>query len=158
MILSGWTIYNASPLFAFSFPRWAGAGGWLGSAIAWHLAAAWLLLGNGLLYALYGLATGHFRRRLWPAGFGWRTTAGQYKPVQKLAYLAALGLGVLLVASGLALWKPVQLQGLAALFGGYEAARRVHFLAMAGVAAFTVGHVAMVAAVPSTLLPMLRGR
>jgi hypothetical protein len=66
MIMSGCAIYNASPLFAFRFPAWATLGGWLGGAIAWHLACMWLLAGNGIVYVGYGLISGHFRRNLLP--------------------------------------------------------------------------------------------
>jgi thiosulfate reductase cytochrome b subunit len=66
MIMSGWLIYNANPLFGFSFPRWATLGGWLGGAIAWHLAAMWLLVLNGAVYIIWGLISGHFRRRFLP--------------------------------------------------------------------------------------------
>lgn len=58
LIGSGWGIYNASPLLDFRFPAWATLGGWLGGSIAWHLAAMWLLLGNGLCYLAYGLSSG----------------------------------------------------------------------------------------------------
>ena len=34
MILSGWQIYNASPILPFVFPRWMTLGGWLGGGIA----------------------------------------------------------------------------------------------------------------------------
>jgi thiosulfate reductase cytochrome b subunit len=47
MVMSGWQIYDASPLLPFTFPGWAVLGGWLGGGIAWHLAAMWLLVGNG---------------------------------------------------------------------------------------------------------------
>ena len=66
MILSGWGIYNASPLFPFSFPRPITLGGWLAGSIAWHLAAMWLLVVNGLAYVAYGLLKGHFVRRFLP--------------------------------------------------------------------------------------------
>lgn len=171
MLFSGWAIYNASPLFPFVFPKWATLGGWLGGALAWHFAAMWLFALNGLVYALYGLLSRHFVRSFLPvspAAF-WRdaTSAmrlrlthriGQYNAVQRLAYLVAFLLGILLLASGLALWKPVQLQGLANLFGGYEAARRVHFLAMSGLVGFILLHLALVILVPRTLVAMFTGR
>jgi thiosulfate reductase cytochrome b subunit len=170
MIMSGWQIYNASPLFGFQFPAWATLGGWLGGAIAWHLAAMWLLAANGLVYVLYGLISQRFRRLL-PlkpreilrdaqdaARFRLRHSLGEYNAVQRLAYVVVLALGVLAVASGLALWKPVQLQALSDLFGGYEVARRVHFLAMAGIAGFVVLHLALVLLVPRTLPTMITGR
>ena len=66
LIGTGWQIYNASPFLPFIFPHWATIGEWLGAAIAWHLAAIWLLMLNGLAYLTWGLATGHFRRKFWP--------------------------------------------------------------------------------------------
>ena len=50
MIGSGWQIYNASPLFPFTFPRSITLGGWLAGALLWHFAAMWLLAINGLVY------------------------------------------------------------------------------------------------------------
>jgi thiosulfate reductase cytochrome b subunit len=171
MAMSGWQIYNASPLFGFRFPAWATLGGWLGGAIAWHLAALWLLVGNGALYVGYGLIAGHFRRHFLPITprLVWRDMRaaltlrlahrlGSYNAVQRLFYVAALLLSLLAVASGLALWKPVQLAVLADLLGGYEVARRLHFLAMAGLVGFVLVHLALVVLVPSTLPAMITGR
>jgi thiosulfate reductase cytochrome b subunit len=171
MIMSGWMIYNASPLFGFSFPAWATLGGWLGGAIAWHLASMWLLVGNGLIYVGYSLISGHFRRSLlplWPseilrdardvARFRLRYRVGEYNALQRLAYVGVLTLGVLAVASGLALWKPVQFQGLAALFGGYDVARRIHFVVMAGIVGFILVHLAQVLLMPRTVPGMITGR
>jgi thiosulfate reductase cytochrome b subunit len=171
MIMSGWMIYDASPLFGFRFPPWATLGGWLGGAIAWHLAAMWLLVGNGVVYVGYGLVSRHFRRTLLPlrpgeilrdardaARFRLRHRAGEYNAVQRLAYVVVLTLGALAVASGLALWKPVQLQALTAVFGGYEVARRVHFAVMAGIVGFILVHLVLVALVPRTLPGMITGR
>lgn len=171
MVMSGWKIYDASPLFPFTIPGWATLGGWLGGALAWHFAAMWLLVANGLVYLAYGLASGHFRRHFLPlsaAGI-WQDLRralafrlphrlGRYNAVQRLLYLAVLLLGAGAVVSGLALWKPVQLQALTALLGGYEAARRIHFLAMAGIVGFVLVHLVLVALVPRTLPPMITGR
>ena len=66
MIGSGWQIYNASPLFAFTFPSGITLGGWLAGGLLWHFAAMWLLIANGLVYVTLGLATGRFRRKLLP--------------------------------------------------------------------------------------------
>ncbi|WP_288437477.1 cytochrome b/b6 domain-containing protein, partial [uncultured Pseudomonas sp.] len=171
MFMSGWAIYNASPLFSFTFPAWSTLGGWLGGAIAWHLAVFWLLAVNGLVYLLYGLFSGHFRRDflpLSPRAIGRDFIAaarlrlghqlGTYNAVQRLLYWGVLALGVLVVLSGLAIWKPVQLQGLVALLGGFDTARYVHFFAMAGIGAFVVVHLALVILVPRTLPPMITGR
>ena len=171
MVGSGWGIYNASPLLPFRFPPWATLGGWLGGAIAWHLAAMWLLAGNALVYFTYGLASRHFARDLLPvtpravrldlaAALRLRLPhqPGHYNAVQKLLYLSVLGCGVLAVLSGLALWKPVQLGVLASLLGGYPVVRWEHFAAMSGIVAFVVIHIALVALVPKTLPPMITGR
>jgi thiosulfate reductase cytochrome b subunit len=171
MLMSGWGIYNASPIFGFKFPAWSTLGGWLGGSIAWHFAAMWLLVANGLVYVVYGLLSGHFRKQMLPVRpgevvqevslalrFKLRHRTGVYNSVQRLLYLGVVALGVLVIASGLSIWKPVQLSGLADLFGGYDTARTVHFVAMAGIAAFIVIHLLLVALVPKTLLPMFTGR
>ena len=171
MAMSGWKIYNASPLFGFSFPGWATLGGWLGGAIAWHLAAMWLLVANGLVYLAYGLAGRHFMRSFLPLGPRevWRDLKeavtfrlvhklGAYNAVQRLLYVVVVLLVVVAAVSGFGLWKPVQLQGLVGLLGGYELARRIHFAAMAGIVGFTAVHLALVAIVPSTLWAMVTGR
>ncbi|WP_167362714.1 cytochrome b/b6 domain-containing protein [Pandoraea faecigallinarum] len=172
MIMSGWRIYNASPIFAFRFPNEITLGGWLGGALQWHFAAMWLLAANGLIYLAMNLASGRFSRRFFPltpigvvrelvAALRGRLAhddPGHYNQVQRAAYLFAVLDLVLLVASGLAIWKPVQLGWLVAVFGGFQGARLVHFIAMAGLVAFIAVHVAMVALVPRTLRTMITGR
>jgi thiosulfate reductase cytochrome b subunit len=171
MLMSGWAIYNASPLFDFRFPAWATVGGWLGGSIAWHFAAMWLLLLNGLAYVGYGLASGHFRRHFLPVTPGevlhdaalaarlkLAHVPGSYNAVQRLSYLGVLALAALAVASGLSIWKPVQFDTLVDLFGGYDFARRVHFFAMAGICLFIAVHLLLVVLVPRTLWPMFSGR
>ena len=66
MIGSGWEIYNASPLFGFTFPGSITLGGWLAGALLWHFAAMWLLAINGIVYVALGLITGRFRNKLLP--------------------------------------------------------------------------------------------
>ena len=172
MIGSGWQIYNAAPLFAFSFRGSMTLGGWLAGALLWHFAAMWLLIANGLVYVVLGFATGRFRRKLLPirpSDFARDAAAAltgrlrnddlaRYNAVQKALYIGVLLAGVVIVASGFALWKPVQLQELAALFGGYEGARLVHFFAMAAIVLFLVIHVVMALLVPKSLRAMIRGR
>jgi thiosulfate reductase cytochrome b subunit len=170
MFMSGWAIYNASPLFGFRFPAAVTVGGWLGGALAWHFAFMWLLLINGSIYLLYGFASRHFKRELLPIGLAALkhdlTDAlrlrlvhekGVYNAVQRLMYWMVLAAGVLVVISGVAIWKPIQLQELVALLGGYDVARYVHFGAMAMIAAFVVIHLVLVILVPKTLLPMITG-
>lgn len=172
MVLSGWRIYNASPIFAFRFPDMATLGGWLGGALLWHFAAMWLVLCNGLVYLLLNIATGRFRKKFFPLrlrdllrdfaaalqGRLTHDTLTEYNAVQKLAYLFVIADIILLVLSGLVVWKPVQFPLLRELMGDYDNARIVHFLAMAALLAFVAIHVAMVALVPRTLIMMIRGR
>ncbi|WP_375123619.1 cytochrome b/b6 domain-containing protein [Pseudomonas sp. LW8] len=170
MFMSGWAIYNASPLFSFRFPVSLTVGGWLGGALAWHFAFMWLLLINGAIYVLYGFVSRHFKRDLLPIGiaalkhdltavlrFRLVHEKGVYNAVQRLMYWMVLAAGVLIVISGVAIWKPVQLQELVALLGGYDVARYVHFAAMTMIAAFVVIHLVLVILVPKTLLPMITG-
>ncbi|OYV32273.1 MAG: thioredoxin reductase [Rhodospirillales bacterium 20-64-7] len=167
MIGSGWQIYNASPLFGFNFP--VGIGGWLGAGIAWHLAFMWLLVANGLVYFLYSAVTGRFRRffpirpsEVWrdfraALRFDLSHQRGVYNAVQKLLYLGVMLAGVVIVLSGLAIWKPVQLWWLSDLFGGFVVSRYVHFGAMAAIAGFVLIHVTLVALVTKVLPPMIIG-
>jgi thiosulfate reductase cytochrome b subunit len=172
LIGSGWQIYNAAPLFAFTFPGSLTLGGWLAGGLLWHFAAMWLLIANGLVYFVLGLATGRLRRKLLPirpadvlrdvvAALTGRLShddLARYNAVQKALYAGVLLAGVVIVASGFAIWKPVQLQELTALFGGYEGARLVHFFAMAAMVLFLVVHVVMALLVPRSLRAMIRGR
>jgi thiosulfate reductase cytochrome b subunit len=172
MIMSGWQIYNASPLFSFTFSPMLTLGGWLGGGIMWHLAAMWLLVANGLVYLVTGLATGRFRSKLLPitaAGVIGDTKAAltgrlshddlsKYNHVQKLLYVGIIVVGIVVVLSGLSIWKPVQFHYLTALFGGFDFARYVHFAMMALICAFLVIHVALALLVPKSLRAMIIGR
>jgi thiosulfate reductase cytochrome b subunit len=172
MIMSGWQIYNASPLFNFVFPSAITLGGWLGGALLWHFAAMWLLMVNGLIYLTLGIATGRFQRKLLPItvdGVIGDTKAAltgrlshddlsKYNYVQKLLYAGIIVVGIVIVLSGLSIWKPVQLQWLTAIFGGYDTARYVHFVAMASIVGFLIVHVALAILVPRSLRAMIIGR
>ncbi|MEA3196726.1 MAG: hypothetical protein QOF32_778 [Gammaproteobacteria bacterium] len=172
MIMSGWQVYNASPLFDFRFSHAITIGGWLGGALLWHFAAMWLLMVNGLVYLALGIATGRFRSKLLPItpqGVISDTKAAltgklshddltRYNDVQKLLYAGIIVVGIVIVLSGLSIWKPVQLQWLTALFGGYDVARYVHFVCMAAICAFLVVHVVLAVLVPKSLRAMIIGR
>jgi thiosulfate reductase cytochrome b subunit len=172
MIGSGWEIYNASPLFPFRFPGSITLGGWLAGALLWHFAAMWVLAVNGLIYLALGLATGRFRKKLLPiapaavaadlrAALAFKLSHDDltvYNAVQRLLYAGIIVVSVLIVLSGLAIWKPVQLQWLTAVFGGYDAARYVHFFCMAAIVGFLVVHVLLALIVPKSLRAMVTGR
>lgn len=172
MIGSGWQIYDASPLFGFTFPKSIALGRWLGGGLLWHFAAMWLLIVNGLVYLTLGIATGRFRRKLLPitpaaviadakAALTFKLShddLAHYNAVQKTLYAGIILTGVVIVLSGLSIWKPVQFQELTALFGGYDAARYVHFVAMAAIVAFLVVHVSLALIVPKSLRAMIFGQ
>jgi thiosulfate reductase cytochrome b subunit len=148
-------------------------GGWLAGARHLHFAFAWLFVGSALLYLAFNAVSGEWRRRLFlPARDALNAVetalhyarlrpapaqSGLYNGLQRLAYTVAIFLGAVQLASGLAIWKPVQLQFLTDCFGGYDGARAVHFLSLLALAAFVVGHVVMVATHPRTLLAMIGG-
>ena len=172
MIMSGWQIYNASPLFDFRFSHAITLGGWLGGALLWHFAAMWLLMVNGLAYLITGLATGRFRNKLLPispsgvisdarAALTFKLAhddLSKYNYVQKLLYAGIIAVGIIIVLSGLSIWKPVQLQWLTALFGGYDVARYVHFICMSAIVLFLIVHVLLALLVPKSLRAMIIGR
>jgi thiosulfate reductase cytochrome b subunit len=172
LITSGWQIYNASPLFNFVFPPSITLGGWLAGGLLWHFAAMWVLMVNGLIYLTLGIVTGRFRRKLLPItvdGVVGDTRAAltgrlshddlsKYNQVQKLLYAGIIVVGIVIVLSGLSIWKPVQLQWLTAVFGGYDFARYVHFAAMASIVGFLIVHVILAVLVPKSLRAMIIGR
>ncbi len=183
MIGSGWRIYNASPIFGFRFPVWATLGGdvetslaWHGdpgvaTAIAWHLAGMWLLFVAFLILLAWGVLSGHFYRDFLPltprrlardaidaVTFRLAHRLGEYNAVQKFLYWCVLIGVAVMIASGLAIWKPVQTWPLELLFGGFQGARLVHFLVMSGLVLFLVVHLALVALFPGTLVAMVIGR
>ena len=173
MVMSGWQVYDASPIFpVLRFPSSITLGTWLGGALLWHFAVMWLLVTNFLVYVGLNLASGRLRRKLLPLSFKSLTTdlvaalrgklghedLSHYNAIQKLAYLVVIVDITLLVLSGLAVWKSVQFPLLRTLIGGYDNARVVHFFAMSVLVAFFFVHVVMVALVPRSLLLMIRGR
>jgi len=173
MIGSGWQIYDASPLFnGLRFAKSIALGQWLGGALLWHFAAMWVLVINGLVYVTFGIVSGRFRRKLLPiypsqvfadakAALGFNLShddISHYNAVQKLLYAGVILDGVVIVLSGLAIWKPVQFQELTALFGGYDFARYVHFVCMAVFVGFLVVHVALALLVPKSLRAMIAGK
>jgi thiosulfate reductase cytochrome b subunit len=171
MIGSGWQIYNASPIFNFEFPEQITIGGWLAGGIMWHFAAMWLLVANGLVYLVLGLSTGRFKRKLLPirpreviadikAALTFRLShedLSVYNSVQRILYLGVILAAIVIVLSGLSIWKPVQLQELTLIFGGYDNARIVHFLAMSAIVGFLVIHVVLAILVPKSLRAMVIG-
>ena len=172
LIASGWRVYDASPFFPFSIPTSITLGGWLGGALQWHFAAMWLLFFNGIVYLALNIFSGRLARKFFPVrpaqvvrdllaalkGRLVHDDPSHYNSVQRLAYLFVMLDLILIVISGLVLWKSVQFPLLRELLGGYETARRVHFVCMSLLVAFIAVHLVMVALVPRTLLSMITGR
>jgi thiosulfate reductase cytochrome b subunit len=162
MVSSGLRIYNASPLFDFRVPEALTLGGWLAGARQWHFFAMWLFAVNGVLWVAHTILTRHGRRTtLFRPGDARgivpmilyylrvrkdHPPQGKYNALQKLAYSTVPAAAILALATGIAIYWPVQLSGLTAVFGGYDAARIWHFGAMAALLLFLAGHLVMVLA------------
>jgi thiosulfate reductase cytochrome b subunit len=168
MVGSGLQIFRAFPSFGAKIPQknllnWPKAyalGGWLGGGLQWHLSFLWLYLATGVFYLGYQIFSGNYRqvlflpgdiRGVWPMArhyflFGPKPElTAPYNALQKLAYTSAIGLGVLSVLTGFAIWKPVQFSWLAWSMGGFHLARVWHFLVMWAILFFLFGHLVMVA-------------
>jgi thiosulfate reductase cytochrome b subunit len=172
MIGSGWKIYNDDVIFGFlHFPDWIVIGKWAQYGLQWHFFGMWIFALNGIAYLGYGIATGRFRRKLFPISLRevivtvsdalhFRLSHDDltvYNAVQRILYLGVILVGILIVISGLALWKPVQFSELADLFGSFQTIRLVHFLCMSAIVAFIVVHVTLALLVPQSLIAMLTG-
>jgi thiosulfate reductase cytochrome b subunit len=168
-------LYAWYPLQGVAPPEALTLGGWLAGARHWHFAFAWLFVANALVYVVYLFASGEWRRRLFfprrDARNAWGTLlhdlrlrkeapapVGLYNGMQRLTYTGVLATAPLLVLSGLAMYKPVQLPLLTALLGGYDAARAIHLLVLVALALFTVVHVVQVVLHPRTLADLTVGR
>lgn len=172
MLFSGWQVYKADPYW-FDLPGWwPTLGGDLPGALQWHFSAMWLLAFNGIVAVASLLATGRFKRlyipvhttQLWRelralmSGRVEHQVTNERSALQKIAYMGVILLLLLEIMSGLSIWKPVQLHWLTTCLGGYESARRVHFVVMGLLAAFVTGHMILAFAAPRLLLAMLGRR
>lgn len=172
MIMSGWKIYNDEVIFGFlHFPEAIVLGVWAQHGLQWHFLGMWVLVLNGLAYLAYGVLSGRFRRMLLPirprevmaeviAALTFRLKHDDlthYNAVQKSLYVGVIAVIIFQVVTGLALWKPVQFQGLVSLFGDFQGVRLAHFLGMAAIVLFLVVHVSLALLVPRTILAMLTG-
>ncbi len=173
MIGSGWQIYDASPLFrSIYFPSQIALGEWLAGALLWHFAAMWLFVVNLIVYVILGIATGRFRQKLLPIrprdvwndvmlalrGKLSHDDLTVYNAVQRLLYFGVILAAIVIVLSGLSIWKPVQFKYLTAFFGGYDTARYVHFFAMSTIVVFLAIHIVLAFLVPKSLRAMIFGR
>src|ERR1700722_8683645 len=168
----GWKIYNDDVILGWlHFPDSLVIGKWAQYGLQWHFFGMWIFVLNGLAYLTYGIATGRFRQKLFPVSIRdiMATVSDalhfrlahddltHYNAVQKILYLGVMAIGVLIVISGLALWKPVQFSELAALFGSFQATRVVHFLCMTAIVVFLLVHISLALLVPQSLVAMVTG-
>jgi thiosulfate reductase cytochrome b subunit len=172
MVGSGWKIYNDEVIFGWlHFPEYLTIGKWAQHGLQWHFLGMWIFALNGLAYLTYGLMTGRFRGMLLPVYWSElmqtikdtlhfhlaHDDLTKYNAVQKLLYIGVICVGIMMVISGLAIWKPVQFSELLSLFGSFQNARLVHFLCMSAIVLFVVVHVALALLVPRTLVSMVTG-
>ena len=144
MVGSGWKIYNDEVMFGWlHFPEGLTIGKWAQHGLQWHFFGMWILVINGLCYLTYGLVSGRFRRMLLPIRWSeliatvkdtlhFKLVARRPDKIQRGPEAALCRriscIGILIVISGLAIWKPIQFSELVALFGSFQNARLVHFL------------------------------
>ncbi len=170
-------------LEARGVPAWATIPSFrdLATGRRWHFAFAWIFVINGLVYVTTSLVSGHFRRDLVPTRqelqprhllqdlwdharlkFPRGEAAKRYNVLQKLAYLGAIGLLILMVMTGLTMSPGIDARApwLPELFGGRPSARTVHFLSAASLVAFLFIHLAMVVLVGpiNEIRAMITGR
>ena len=172
MISSGWRIYNDDILFGWlRFPDFLVIGKWAQYGLQWHFFGMWIFVLNGLAYLTYGIFTDRFRQKLFPISLReGLVTIGDalrlrlshedltvYNAVQKILYLGVILVGILIVITGLCLWKPVQFSEVAGLFGSFQAIRLIHFLCMSAIVAFVAVHVMLALLVPRSLVAMITG-
>ena len=149
MMSSGLQIYNANPVFGgrggWHFPNLLLLGGWLGGGRDWHFAVMWIYSLNLLAYGFYVFISRRWQRRF--------ASSSDIKAIRvsenvkrksyawhRLVYTLIIPILILAIASGLAMYKPVQLHWLASLFGDWQTLRTVHFITVPTVLLFTFVH------------------
>jgi thiosulfate reductase cytochrome b subunit len=172
MITSGWGIYDDDVIIhGVHFSQFWRLGDWAAWSLNWHFAGMWFLTINGLIYLVYGFATGRLREKLLPIRPAEivqtivdtlhfkiaHEDITVYNAVQKLLYIVVIFAGISQVVTGLAIWKPIQFSGLVSLLGGFQTARVLHFAGMAVIVGFLIVHVALALLVPRTLGAMVTG-
>ena len=184
MIGSGWRIYNNVPIFSWlTFPEWATLGGdpeityklnkdvGFSNALLWHFAAMWVFFINGIVALGFGILSGRLRMKWLPVkvsevvhdirqALSFNLAHDDitiYNGVQKLLYIGVILATILMLVSGLAIWKPVQFQTLTWLFYDFQGARLAHFIGMSAIVLFLVVHVTLAILVPKTITAMTRG-
>jgi thiosulfate reductase cytochrome b subunit len=152
-----------APLFSFHIPSSRGTvptgyryvlpdqNGW---SRYLHFQAAWIAVLTGLVYVVFGVLSGHFRRNLLPRSAislprirPSPSDARSYNSLQRLTYLFVIfGLFPLVIWTGLAM-SPAFVSAVPAAvtaLGGRQSARTIHFFVSTALALFLFGHIVMV--------------
>jgi thiosulfate reductase cytochrome b subunit len=146
----------------------------LAEGLQLHFFFMWLFVANGVAYVVYLILSGEWRALVpVPSSFKragvvalhdahivkTKPAQGKYNDAQRIAYTGVIVMGALSVLTGLAIYKPLQLAWLTALFGGYQSARWIHFWLTILFVLFFVVHVVQVAIVGwSNFQSMITGR
>ena len=172
MIWSGLLIYWANDIYQIKigntvlvkffpdwFYKWLHIPYRLSEGMSFHFAFMWLFMINGLFYAIYTVVSGEWRylipdkhslKESWQVvlhDLGIRKQAPaqlKYNAAQKVAYSMIILMGFGSIITGLAIYKPVQLEWLTNICGGYEAARMEHFILTVGYVLFFIIHILQV--------------
>ena len=134
--------YELFKFFPQSFYDFLGVPQRLAEGMQLHFFFMWLFAINGLIYVIYTIVSGEWRAIL-PVPSSLKRaplvalhdahivkakpSQGKYNDAQRIAYTSVILMGVGSLLTGLAIYKPLQLDWLTALFGGYEWARWLHF-------------------------------
>lgn len=172
MIWSGLLIYWANRIYGIwigsyevfhFFPDWffetLGVPFRLAEGLQLHFFFMWLFAANGVAYVVYTIVSGEWRAIL-PIPSSLKRAArvalydahivktkppqGKYNDAQRIAYTSVIVMGAGSVLTGLAIYKPLQLAWLTAMFGGYQWARWLHFWLTIFFVTFFVVHIVQV--------------
>jgi thiosulfate reductase cytochrome b subunit len=165
-----------------AFPEWATLPGpqWLAMARSWHFFAAWVFVVNGLLYVIYGIASGHFSRDVVPTSADRKSigrslidhlrfrhptgeAAKHYNVLQKIAYIVVIFVllpGIILMGWAMSPYLDSLLPGWVGIVGGRQSARTIHFIIAFLLLAFVAVHVfeVIVTGLWNNLRSMITGR
>ncbi len=139
MITSGLQIYNANPVFGgrtgFHIPAIFGLGGWLAGGRHWHFAMMWIFVLNLAWYGLYVLLTRRWQHRYISTKDVKVLVVSQNNKRKnyawhRLVYTLLIPILFLSIYSGLGMYKPAQFYWIVDSFGGWEALRITHFMAV----------------------------
>lgn len=172
MIWSGLLIYWANDVykiqlgdrviykfFSEEFYKQFGISKRLSEGMGLHFTFMWLFFINGLIYVIYLFASGEYKlifpnkrslKESWAVLLhDLRIKKGlppqkKYNAAQRIAYTAVIIMGILMIVTGLSIYKPVQFNWLVAICGGYEWARAEHFIITLLLVSFFVIHIIQV--------------